>query len=297
MPDDSVTHARGQDLLVRGLLAIARVVPRGLATGIGGALGRAGGLFAGRKRSRVRENLARAGASDPDSAARAAWASLGTTFAEMLWTAGQDPKDIAAALEIEGLEHFVAAHQRRQGTLCVSAHAANWELTALAASRSGVPSGVVAREMRAPGLEERLTAFRDRAGIRTLVRGRPGSSVAAVRLLKTGGVLGCMMDRISAGERLAVPFLGRATQVPMGPVDLALRTGSQVVAGCARRQADGRTRVGFRVVSPGTETDRIALARTIGRALEEDVRQAPEQWLWITRRQPEWTGTSAPIVD
>jgi KDO2-lipid IV(A) lauroyltransferase len=297
MAEKKVTRSSVQDTLAGGAAALLGRFPHGLVLGLGAVAGRLGGLIAGRKNGRTRANLERAGAADPAGATRAAWRDLGGSFAEMLWMTGQDPARVASELDITGLELFREARDRGQGTLLVSSHSANWELASLAASRSGVPMGVIARTMRTPGIERRITAFRERGGIRTLVRGRPGASVAAVRLLKQGGILGCMMDRLSSGQRILVPFLGQATEMPSGPIDLAARTGAQVVAGCARREASGRTRVEFRRVPAAAGATREELALEIARALEAEVAAAPQQWLWIYRRQQRWTGTPVAIAD
>ena len=97
----------------------------------------------------------------------------------------------------------------------------NWELVSLAAARAGAPVAVVARRLKAPRVERRIVAFRQRFGVRTLLRGSPGASVAAYRWLRDGGVLGCMMDRLHDGPRLVVPLLGKATRMPLGPLELA----------------------------------------------------------------------------
>jgi KDO2-lipid IV(A) lauroyltransferase len=109
--------------------------------------------------------------------------------------------------------------------------------------------------------------------------------MAAARWLRSGRVLGCMMDRTGLSRRLLVPFMGEAMHVPLGPAELAARGRSAVVMGTAQRLDSGETRVRFRrlPMTPGLSSE--AVARRIAESLEEEIRLRPEDWLWIYRRQ------------
>ncbi len=183
------------------------------------------------------------------------------------------------------MESLLEAQRAGRGVLLVSGHIGNWELVPLAVARAGLKMAVVAREMAAPGLERRMIALREKGGVRTLVRARAGTSVAAYRWLHRGDVLGSMMDRLSAGRRVKVPLLGKATRMPLAPAILACRTGATVVLGCAHRRRDGGCRVEFRRVGgPFQRPEELTAA--VAAALDEDLRRHPEEWFWIYRRQP-----------
>jgi KDO2-lipid IV(A) lauroyltransferase len=180
---------------------------------------------------------------------------------------------------------------RGRGILLVSAHAANWELVSMALSNEGIaPVAVIARKLRTPRAERQQILFRERAGIRTLVRGEKGSSIAAYRMLARGGILGAMMDRLSAGRRITVPFLGNATKMPLGPPELACRSGAAVILGMAERLPDGGTVVRYRELDTAGIETAVEMAKVIARGMDEELRTRPEQWLWIARRQPQWLG-------
>jgi len=204
----------------------------------------------------------------------------------MLWILPRQPEEILARCKITGTDELVAAQKEGKGVLLVSGHIGNWELVPLAVAASGLRMAVVARRMTAPAIERRVLAFRERGKVRSLIREEGGSGVSAYRWLRKGDVLGSMMDRLSAGRRLRVPFLGRATNMPLSPANLACRTGAAVVMGCARRHADGRNEIIFKRVGTGPFTDQEELVRAVGRALEDDLRSHPEQWFWIYRSQP-----------
>jgi KDO2-lipid IV(A) lauroyltransferase len=196
-------------------------------------------------------------------------------------------------LRVEGSEALTEAAGEGRGVLLVSAHLGNWELVPTVVARCGLAVAVVARPLGTPRLERKWLAFRERSGVRTLLRGETSSGMAAARWLRTGRVLGCMMDRTGLSRRLLVPFLGEAMYVPLGPAELAVRAGSAVVLGTAQRLPDGEACVRFRrlPVSPGMAP--AAMARVIAEALEEEIRRRPEDWLWIYRRQA-WLGATQP---
>ena len=182
--------------------------------------------------------------------------------------------------------------QTGRGVLLVSGHIGNWELALVTCCRADVPVAVVARELKTARLEKKLIAFRQSCGVKTFVRGQPGAGIAAHRWLAKGGVLGCMMDRASSGSRMLVSFLGKATNMPLGPAELACRTGAAVFLGTANRLEDGRTQVTLQEVQTEGVTEPREMLRIIGGALDDVVRANPEQWFWIHRRQPDWEGVS-----
>ena len=73
--------------------------------------------------------------------------------------------------------------------------------------------------------------------------------------------------------------------MPLGPAELAVRGGSAVVLGTARRLPNGEACVRFQrlVLTPGLTP--TGMARAIAQALEEEILSRPEDWLWIYRRQ------------
>jgi len=99
-----------------------------------------------------------------------------------------------------------------------------------------------------------------------------------------------MMDRISSGRRLRIPFIGEAQYVPTGPAEMALRCGAAVVLGFSIRRPDGSTLVRFKRLPIDDEPGPELLAYRIGREIEGHLLDYPEQWFWIFRQNPVWPG-------
>jgi KDO2-lipid IV(A) lauroyltransferase len=216
---------------------------------------------------------------------------MGQTLFEMFWMLDRSPANALRGVEVRGMDEVRRAAGRGKGVMLVSAHAGNWELISMALAMEKIaPVVVIARALSTPGLERKQKRCRERAGIKTLVRGEKGVGVTAYRWLKKGGVLGVMMDRLSAGRRIAVPLLGNATWMPLGPLKLACRSGAAVVLGLSERMTDGGIVVRFRELPAAGVTSAVEMAKVISSALDDGLRGKPEQWYWIYRRQPKWRG-------
>jgi KDO2-lipid IV(A) lauroyltransferase len=280
------------DLLAVAITVIIGVLPWRLATGMGAALGRVAGWVARRKAPLTIENLTNAGSRDPERDYWRSFANTGRSLFEMLWSTCRSPETVLGRVRVDGLDAVREAEAEGNGVLLASGHFGNWELVSLAMAQAGYPVAVIARPLRVPRVEKKIVAFRERGGVRTLMRGVPGSSVSAYRWLARGQVLGCMMDRVSSISRVLVPFLGKAMNVPLGPAEYAYRAKAAVVLGAARRLPDGTTHVTFRRLATEGVTEPAELAGVVGAALAEEIRARPEQWYWISRRQPGWEGVA-----
>lgn len=288
----------GLDALTLGLSLPMRALPLEAVGASGEAIGRLVGFAGVRNNIKTRANLSRAGVVDVARACRRGWGHRGRTAFEMLWMFSRSPERIIARTKVQGWDDLAGAAAAGNGVLLVSAHTGNWEIVPVLAARAGVPVSVVARTLRASGLERRMVAWRRRGGVATLIRGAEGTSISAYRTLARGGILGCMMDRASSGPRILTPFLGGFTAVPEGPLALARRTGASIVLGMASRQGCLPTVVFKDLGGAGIRSSSEVAARIMG-CIEEALGDQPEAWLWIHRRQPDGAGgsqsTSPPI--
>ena len=264
------------------------MLPHSVVLGMGALVGRLACAILPGKRRRIRENLARAGAPDPAAASWRSGAHVGRTMAEMSWLLSQSPERIDSVMDIHGLDVLREAAAKGRGVLMISAHIGDWELSAQAAGRSGTPVHAVARHLGSPRVEDAIARFRASGGVRTIVRGVGGSSIAAYRALRNGHVLACMMDRMSSGRRACVPLLGAHVKIPYGPLILARRAGAAIVFVGAARRGDGLTDIRFHALpdaADGVAEEAIeSLAVRVGHEIDTLVRRAPEQWYWIYRR-------------
>jgi Kdo2-lipid IVA lauroyltransferase/acyltransferase len=279
-------------LLIRAVLSLVSRLPLGLARWLGAGFGRLGFAVAGGERRKALKSLARAFPEKSDTErqalARACFRHLGMAAFEMGAIAAVDrrleewvrwPEEDRRVLE--------AALARGRGVVFVSGHVGNWELLARRVARAGFPSQSIAKETNEPRLTALVGRFRARGGVRSIWRGQEGAARAMLRALKSGEILGLLIDQDTRVQSLFVPFFGHLAATPRAAADLALRTGAAVVVGFCQREGEGY-RLWMEEVpfQPGAdrEADALALTASLSERIEAAIRRAPEQWVWMHQR-------------
>lgn len=279
----------------RLLAALFRLLPWSIAQAIGDGLGRLGWHLSRRDRRRALEHLALAypelSAAERERLARACFRHLGTTVGEMLWLMTRDCAAVSRHVEVEGLDPLLALRAEGRDLMIVTGHCGNWELLAAAANCSGLRVTVAVRGLDDAPLQELVAGLRGRFGTRTVERGEPGAARQLLRGMREG-TLGMLIDQDTRVEGVWVPFFGRPAYTPVGAARFALRRNAAVVPAFIERGAGGRHRACFGTPLPLPQ-DEVEATAMMTRAIEEQVRRHPEQWVWMHRRwrtQPEGAG-------
>lgn len=260
------------------------------------ALGAGGGWFAGSvlrvRRQDVDRNLAWA-FPERDSQwrrrmARASYAHLGREAVSTFRISARGPAEVMARTTMEGFDAFRAAVEEGKGVILVTGHLGNWELGGAAFAARGLPVDAVAKGMSNRRFGDFLMAYRRALGVHLLQL--DDAPREGLRSLRRGRVLGLIADQNAREQGVFVPFFGRPAATFRGPALFALRTGAPIFLGVGYREPGVPAR--YRVVVekvpfvPVGDLDRDVLALTASHtaALEQAVRQAPEQYLWQHRR-------------
>ncbi|WP_163990505.1 lysophospholipid acyltransferase family protein [Pyxidicoccus caerfyrddinensis] len=289
-------------LLIRGVLLLLQPLPLGVARALGARLGALAYTLVGGERRKALKSLAVAFPEKSDAerqaVARDAFRHLGAAALEVACTGALD----------RGLERLVAwpeedrrvletALARGRGVVFVSGHVGNWELLARRVARAGYPSQSIAKETTDPRLTELVGRFRERGGVRSIWRGQEGAARAMLRALRSGEILGILIDQDTRVQSLFVPFFGQLAATPRAAADLAIRTGAAVVTGFCHRVEGGYHLSMEEVPVPQTD-DREAAALELTAALsariEAAIRRTPEQWVWMHQRWKTRPSPAAP---
>lgn len=214
---------------------------------------------------------------------------VGMLLAEVAWLLQATPEEVAAQCTITGLEHVQRPLDAGTGAVIITGHCGNWELLNARLGVAGIPLTVAVRGMHDPRLDHIATTLRSRFGAEMVPRGQDAGR-RLLAALAANRVNGLLIDQdIKDIPGVFVPFFGRAAWTPFGAASLALRRGCPVLPVFDHRLADGRHLAEIHPPlpepPPGPIEERItALTADATAAIERQVRDYPEQWVWMHRR-------------
>lgn len=170
----------------------------------------------------------------------------------------------------------------------LSGHFGNWEMAGYLFGVFGFPPYSVARVLDNPYLDKFVREFRERTGQRMIPKS--GGYEQMLEVLGKGGVLSFLGDQDAGQRGMYVDFFGRPASTHKAIALLAIEHQAPIVVGYARRIGPGfHYEVGCPLMIdpatlPGTADDARELTQRYTKALEEVIRQSPEQYLWLHRR-------------
>lgn len=167
-----------------------------------------------------------------------------------------------------------------RGVVYATAHLGPWEAMGPLLVAEGFPIVTVVRESYDPRFDALYRALRDDRGVGTIARGAPGAPKAILRALRDNKVVGFPMDLVGRGVRTVdVPWFGAPTPTPIGPAEIALRTGARVVVGTP---GPGGALVIREIATDGLSSETLTAA--LAAELAARIRAMPESFPWIARR-------------
>ncbi len=241
-------------------------------------------------RRRLHANAAQAGLTPGQRRRSVAEAGKMGTEGLRLWLRPPDDP-IADPIEWHGAALIDDALRAGRGLLLLTPHLGSFELSAQAyAERWGrlKPITVLYRPARHPALR----ALQERARARPALATAPadlGGVRQMLRALRRGEAVGLLPDQVPPhGQGTWAPFFGRPAYSMTLAARLALQSGAPVLLARCERLPAGR---GYRLFLsplaepiPAAAADDEALQRAqaavINRAMEQQIRQCPEQYLW-----------------
>ena len=283
--------------LLRLLLVIVPRVPLGWSYAVADRVASLAWLTSGRLRAVTRDHMRHAlpihaGPSAIDRAARGSVASAARYYVDFARYATLEPADIwQQVAEIRGVPELFRAYDRGCGVVLASAHLGNPEFMGQAL-RPFFDLAILTEPLEPPALHQLVHDVRGRSGVRFLPLGA-GALRSAVAQLRSGGVLGILIDRDVLGQAPPFPFFGERAPMPTGAVDLAWSTGAALVVGFVTRIRGGRYRVVLEEVSVPRRgqgsgersVDREVAMATVLARVEAQIARSPAQWFPL---QPIW---------
>ena len=269
--------------LIRLLFGEVQLLPLRVATAIARLLGHLAPHLARRDTARAQRHVQQALQLPRQQARRLTRAMYVHLAQNAVETAHLDKLDIV--LPQAAKDTLDAALAQGKGVVAVTGHIGNWELLAQAVAQSGYPISTVAKPLYDPRLTAWVNTWRTARGLQIIWRGQ--NPKAMLRVFRQGGILAFLMDQDTKVPGAFVPFFGRPAFTPTAPAILALRTGAPIVVGFHRRVGSTHTLTiephPF-VANGDFEQDMIELTAQLTARLENIIRAAPEQWVWLHKR-------------
>ena len=175
-----------------------------------------------------------------------------------------------------------------RGAILLTGHYGNWELVGFTLAALGFPLVAVMRPLDNPYLNRYLIEVRAKRGLQLLYK--KGASGSAGDVLAGGGILGFIADQNAGRKGEFVDFFGRQASTYKSIALLAMEYEVPIIVGYARRLSRRfEYEVGCsRVIEPAEWADRENplhwITQEYTRSIEDFVRKAPGQYLWIHRR-------------
>lgn len=175
-----------------------------------------------------------------------------------------------------------------RGAILVTGHYGSWELCGYLLATLGFPVVAVMRPLDNPYINQYLMDVRAKRGLQLLYK--KGVSRSADDVLSNGGILAFIADQNAGHKGMFVDFFGRKASTYKSIALLAIQHQVPIVVGYARRLSDRfEYEVGVnRVIEPsewaGRPDELFWITQEYTRAIEDFVREQPEQYLWIHRR-------------
>ena len=297
MARKSKVQIRAEYIVARLLLGALGLLPRGAAVAVSIGLARLCYRLLGPLRKTGIRNLEVAfpekTGAERVRLLKGTFDSLGRVLGEMSQFRKTTPANIERIVDFALDEETQALYRRvkeeKRGVLITTGHLGNWELLVFAFAALHEPISYLARPLDNPLIENLTVRIRTRFGNTPI--NKSNSAMAAVKLLRKGGILGVLADvNAHPKEGVFVPFFGVDACTSAGPAMLALRTDAWIVPFfCVYDHQEKRYKIVrgdiLEPVKTGDrERDILETTRLYTAEIERIIRQYPDQWLWIHKR-------------
>jgi KDO2-lipid IV(A) lauroyltransferase len=160
----------------------------------------------------------------------------------------------------------------------------------------GFETTAVSKALKNAKINEMIISYREKRGMKNLSRGK--TYPLLIEALKKGECLIIMIDQDTMVKGVFVDFMGKQAYTPIGAARLALDTKAPVVPMAMMRMPDNKHKFQIMPAVPLVDTgndehDLLENTKNYTRAIEELIKQAPDQWVWMHER---WKSTPEDVM-
>jgi KDO2-lipid IV(A) lauroyltransferase len=193
-------------------------------------------------------------------------------------------------IRIEGREHLDAALAQGKGVIALGAHFGSFTLLGTRLAVEGYPFNLVVKIGHFQKLWGRLAFYQGIVGQKLFsLKPATASIKKSLNCLRRNEILYIVADEQQRRGGLPVPFFGQIAYTPPGPAIFSLKTGAPILPMFVLREDEYKRTlvIGNRVEIERTSDEKKdieTLTAKFTKAIEEMVRQYPNQWAWLNRR-------------
>ena len=211
----------------------------------------------------------------------------GVNGVEMIWYSTRGLETVDAAVEVEGMEHFEAARERGKGVLALTGHVGNYELMPMATATKGYKISAVVKRIKNEAVNEVVEALRSHDGLTFLSTKNVYKD--CLKALRRNEIVGMIIDQnMTREEGVFVDFFGEPACTTPGLAYMSAQSRAPVVPAFIYRKPGGGFVLRIHpLMEPPADRSPSATHEATQRytqAVEDAVRAAPEQWIWMHRR-------------
>ncbi len=287
-------------ILARGLNIILHFIPIEADLWIGRSIGKCVFFFNKKRRLIAYANLKAAfakekGPEELRAITKDVYVNLVQTFSEIASLTKINKDYVNKYIEVVKMERIENAAKSDRGTMLLTAHFGDWELSSLVSATKGFPITVLAREQKMKHLNELLNRLRESKGCKVVRKGMSTKNI--LRELYRKNMVGILSDQDAGKKGTFVNFFGRPTSAHIGPFEIAKHTDSIILPNFIVRTKGPFHKLYLEEYidvrhSEGKEALAEGLQRYMS-LLEKYIRMYPAQWLWLHKR---WKSTSKRTV-
>ncbi len=205
---------------------------------------------------------------------------FGRTVADFLRSPLRSNEDIQRTTTTEGQEHLRNVLDQGQGVLLISAHLGNFERMCQCIAIEGVNVSGIARDANESAITDKVNSLRNQY-MEILSRGNAARET--IKRLKANELVVILPDQNA--DEAYIPFFGKPAGTVLGPAVLHLRTKAPILPCCHLRTGPGTYRHVYLEPIRALEGEKPEeLMTRVNLAIEEMIRLAPEQYLWMHDR-------------
>src|SRR5213080_4783603 len=190
---------------------------------------------------------------------------------------------ILERVRMENFEHVENCFRQKKPFVLLVSHTGSWEFcTRLSHFSQGQRTATIYQRIRNPYIDRHIREARSRFGLEVFERSEGFGK--AIKLLRSGGGIGILMDQHAGDGGLWTPVFGRLASTTPLPALLARRTRAKLIGFAVHTEGFARWRAVAETPIDGVSESIEKLTACSNEILEKQVRRAPEDWFWVHNR-------------